>query len=154
MSEMTNFLINGGFKMAITKLRVLYFSPKGKMVALADALAAKYQTKSDVIPPAYPCENERVVFILMSVSKKTPDTLRRFAMQLNKSRADHVAFLIDGTRADATEVMNLVAESGVKICDEKLYLNLGFSPSFLKTASDDLKKQVFDWADRIIASID
>ncbi|MGI6201927.1 MAG: hypothetical protein ACOYID_00815 [Eubacteriales bacterium] len=140
--------------MAIAKVRVLYFSSKGKMAALAEALAAKYQVKSDVIPPAYPCENERIVFILMSIGKKTPDNLRRFAMELNKSRADNVAFLIDGTRSDATDVINAVAEAGANVCDEKLYLNLGFSPSFLKIASDDLKKQVFDWADRIIASLE
>jgi hypothetical protein len=90
----------------------------------------------------------------MSIGKKTPDNLRRFAMELNKSRADNVAFLIDGTRSDATDVINAVAEAGANVCDEKLYLNLGFSPSFLKIASDDLKKQVFDWADRIIASLE
>ena len=54
----------------------------------------------------------------MSIGKKTPDNLRRFAMELNKSRADNVAFLIDGTRSDATDVINAVAEAGANVCDE------------------------------------
>ena len=140
--------------MAITKVRVFYFSNKGKMAALAEALAEKFNVKSDVVPPAYPCESERVVFILATVGKKTPDVLRRFCMTLNKTRADHVAFLIDGTRADATDIFNTVAETGTKVCDEKLYVNLGFSPSFLKMLPEDIKKQAFEWADRIIASIE
>lgn len=140
--------------MAIGKMRVLTFSSKGKMVALADALCAKYQLKSDVIPPAYPCENEKIVFILMTAGSKTPDTLRRFARELNKTRAQNVAFLVDGSRADATEVINAVAEAGAKVCDEKLFVNLGFSLPFMKIASEDLKKKVLDWADRIVNSID
>lgn len=140
--------------MAIGKMRVLYFSSKGKMVALADALCAKYQLKSDVIPPAYPCENEKIVFILMTVGKKVPDTLRRFARELYKTRAQNVAFLVDGTRADATDIINAVAEAGAKVCDEKLFVNLGFSLPFMKFASEDLKKKVLDWADRIVSSID
>lgn len=139
--------------MALGKMRVLYFSSKGKMVALADALCKKYELKSDVIPPAYPCENEKIVFILMTVSSKLPDTLRRFAAELSKARAQNVAFLIDGSRADATEIMNTVATAGAKVCDDKLFMNLGFSLSFMKSASDDDKKKVLDWADRIVTSL-
>jgi len=140
-------------KMPITQLRVLYFSNKGKMIALADALAKKLNVKADVIPPAHPCELERVVFILASIGKKTPDTLRRFCMTLNRDRTDYVAFLFDGDRANATDIINAAAETGAKVCEEKLFVNLGFSPSFLKILPDDIKNQTFEWADRILATI-
>ncbi len=140
--------------MAIGKMRVLYFSPKGKMATIAEEICKKHGVKSDVIPPAYPCENEKIVFILMTVGNKVPDKLRQFAITINKSRAQNVAFLVDGSRADATEVMNFVRSAGANVCDEVLYLNLGLSLPFFKGVSGDITSKVLDWADRIIASVE
>lgn len=139
--------------MAIGKMRVLYFSSKGKMASLAEEICKKYGLKSDVIPPAYPCENEKLVFIGVTVGKEVPDKLRQFAIALNKSRAHNVAFIVDGTRADATDIMNYVRSAGAKVCDEVLYLKLGFSLPFMKSSSSEDTKKVLEWAGRVIESV-
>jgi len=77
------------------KTRVLYFSNKKKMKLFADILCAKLEAKSDTIPPAYPCENEKLVAVCVSLGKEVPDALRRFIREFSKQRAHNVAFVIE-----------------------------------------------------------
>lgn len=139
--------------MALGKMRVLYYSSKGKMVTLADEICKKFDIKSDVIPPAYPCENEKLLFIGISVGKENPDKLRQFLSGLNKTRAQNVAFFIDGAKEDAAEVINYVRNAGAKVLDEVLYIKLGFSLPFMKgTGAEDIKN-VTEWAERAVNTV-
>ena len=51
------------------KMRILYASNKKKMVNFANEIKAKYElafNSVDVIPPAYPCDKERIVVLAIS----------------------------------------------------------------------------------------
>ena len=57
------------------KMRFLYYSKKAKMKALAEAIKAEFELSQnynaiDIIPPAYSCENERLV-ILATLDRNT-----------------------------------------------------------------------------------
>ena len=53
------------------KMRFLYYSGKGKMKAYAEAIKTEFDLAQnfnaiDIIPPAYSCENERLVILAVS----------------------------------------------------------------------------------------
>lgn len=133
------------------KVRVLYFSGKGKMIAFADAICAKLDCKSDTIPPAYPCENERLVIIGASIGKEIPNQLRLFCAGLNKSRTQYAAFYIDGPKESAANLQNLVSEAGAKIIGDVYYCKGGIPLKFLKGISEEERKGIVEWAKGIHA---
>ena len=45
------------------KMTVLYYSKAGNAEALARAIAREQQTKGDQIPPAYPCEAQKLLLM-------------------------------------------------------------------------------------------
>ena len=49
------------------KMQVLYFSKYGVAQQLAYSVSTELQCKCDSIPPAYPPENEKVIFIGLEV---------------------------------------------------------------------------------------
>ena len=81
------------------KMRFLYYSGKGKMKAIAEAVKTEFELTQnhnaiDIIPPAYSCENERLVILAISGKGELDDMLRRFCSELNKKKAQNVALLI------------------------------------------------------------
>lgn len=135
------------------KVRVLYFSNKGKMISLADAICAKLDCKSDTIPPAYPCENERLVIIGASIGKEIPNQLRLFCAGLNKSRAHNVALYIDGPKGTVTELKNLISEAGANVINEVHYCEGGLPLKFMKKITDEERKSIVEWASKIHADL-
>lgn len=135
------------------KMRVLYYSQKGKMIGLADALRAKFDCNFDVIPPAYPCDNHRLVFIGITSTKEIPNQLRLFCNGLKKNAAHNVAFFIDGPKEAAVEIMNYVRSAGANVIDDVYYVKSGFSLKFMTKISDDERKGIVDWATKIYDSV-
>jgi hypothetical protein len=135
------------------KVRVLYFSNKGKMISLADAICAKIDCKSDAIPPAYPCENERLVIIGASVGKEIPNALRLFCAGLNKSRAHNVAFYIDGPKEAAAELKSLILAAGANPIDDVHFCNGGLPLKFMKKISEEERSGIVAWATKIHAEL-
>ena len=88
------------------KMRVLTATNKGKLLSIADMIAAdKSNYKADVIPPAYPCETERLVVIIASAASKYSTSVEIFCKNLNKSQAQNVAFIIDGDKEKANQLI-------------------------------------------------
>ena len=134
------------------KTRVLYFSSQKKMKLFADILCDKLQAKSDTIPPAYPCENEKLVVIGASVGKEVPDAFRRFLRELSKQRAQNVAFFIDGPDTSASIIMNEAREAGTNVISESFPAVCGGLP-FLAKVKPEEKKAVEEWLDRVLAEL-
>ena len=141
------------------KVRVLTATSKGKLKSLAEdlaTLAANDIYKADTIPPAYSCENERLVIILVtpgSIPKK-PD-FERFVQGLNRQRTRNVAFIVDGTAEQIAPVIDIVKENKVEVVEPVLYMNGGL-PSVLsmftkKTAAE--KEQVTAWYNDILTKL-
>lgn len=138
------------------KMRVLYFSKKGKMATFANAIAEKYgleSNKVDVIPPAYSCDKERIVILGLTVGDFIPDQLRLFCRELSRERAQNVALYVDGTEANANKIKETLKEAGTNVIDEVCYVKGGLPLKFIAKITDDERTAVLDWADRVAASL-
>ena len=72
----------GGF--STMRMRVLTFTKKGKLLAIADEVTKLIEADkaTDVIPPAYPCDGERLVVIVATAKPSMPDYFGRFARSI------------------------------------------------------------------------
>ena len=137
------------------KLRILCNSKRGKMDTFAKAIAEKYQLTAnsiDVIPPAYPCNNERIVIIGASLIGGVPDKVRVFAQELNKTRAQNVAVYTDGNEAAANKLIEILKEAGTNVIDEVYYVKGGLLPIF-KGISEKEKTDMLEWVERITTKL-
>ena len=137
------------------KLRVLTATSKGKLLTIAEMLSkeggADYAV--DVIPPAYACDRERLVIVVASVAAKMPNAFSIFCKDLSKSRAQHVALLIDGKAEHAATIVYWIKGAGAHVCDEILYMNGGLPFKFMKKVTDEEMNTVREWVKAIRASM-
>ena len=135
------------------KMRFLYYSGKGKaMKALADAVKKEFDLSqnnnaTDIIPPAYSCEKERLVVLAISGKGEPDDTLRRFCSQLDKTKAQNVAVLIDGDEKMANRIIEALnsAASKTNIVGDVKFIKIG-GVSFLGgSITEDQIKDVLAW---------
>jgi hypothetical protein len=136
------------------KMRVLH-TGKGKVAALAPMIHQEFQldiNATDVIPPAYSCNNERLVVLLISSKGSVEDKVRLFCRELTKARAQNVALLIDGNEAGAKCVKDILVEAGANVKDEVFFVQSSFLP-FLNSIKDEEKQAVLAWAHRIVDNL-
>jgi hypothetical protein len=135
------------------KTRILYFPEnRKKLLLFSQILCDKLECKSDKIPPAYPCENEKLVVIGVSVGKDIPDSLRRFCRELVKTRAQNVAFFVDGPKQSAVDLMNESREAGSNVIGEVFECKTGGLP-FLAKVTPEEKTGIEEWLKRVLAEI-
>ena len=77
-------------------MTVLYYSKAGNAEALARAIAREQQTKGDQIPPAYPCEAQKLLLIGLETNKAVDKQVNAFVRDLNPNRTKNVAFFCAG----------------------------------------------------------
>lgn len=75
------------------KMQVLYSSKTGNAQLVADKVSRVFKCKCDQIPPAYPCENEKLVLIVFENYGKLDKQLVSFCKDLSSSRASNVALI-------------------------------------------------------------
>ena len=140
------------------KIRVLTATSKGKLKSIAEelaTLAANDIYKADIIPPAYACDNERLIILIV-----TPGAIphkadyERFVQGLNRQRSRNVAFIVDGTEAEIQPYVDTVKENNVNVVDI-LYMNGGL-PSILSiftgmTAAE--KETATAWYENVIKNL-
>ncbi len=136
------------------KLRVLTFTNKGKLLSLASIVANELSNyAADVIPPAYPCEAERLVIIFFTGAGKYSTAFEIFCKNLNRNTAQNVALVIDGDKTKAEPVVEWIKGAGCHFCEDVLYMNGGLPFKFLKKVTEDEKKKVLEWAENIIKTM-
>jgi len=140
------------------KMRFLYYSTKAKMKAMAELIKAEFDLAAnynaiDVIPPAYSCENERLVILAVSGKGDPDDVLRRFCSELNKKKAQNVALLVDGDEKMATKLLEALAVAGSNVSQNVLYVKIGGLPFLGGKVTDDEKKALLDWAHSIVDNL-
>ena len=79
------------FKM---KAKSLHYSKSGSVQPIASEIGRVMQCVCDQIPPAYPCEGEKVVFIGVEMNGKLPGPVDHFCKDLNPTRTKGVAFYV------------------------------------------------------------
>ena len=140
------------------KMRFLYYSGKSKMKAYAEAIKAEFDLAQnfnaiDIIPPAYSCENERLVILAVSGKGEPDDILRRFCSELNKKKAQNIALLVDGDEKMANKLLEVLREAGSNVIDNVMYVKLGGLPIFGSKVTAEEKAALIEWAHNIVNSI-
>ena len=140
------------------KMRVLYNSAKPKIKNIANDIKAHYElgvNAVDVIPPAYSCDKERVVIMILSAKgAHLDDSLRLFCQELTKARAQNIALMIDGNEAAANavkEVLTNVAQNNA-VYNEVLYIKGGL-PIIGGSVKPEERTAIIEWVDRVIANL-
>ena len=138
------------------RVRVLTLTGKGKLLTMAsivkDAIEADKQV--DKIPPAYPCDGERLAVLVVSAKSKMPETFNRFVRTLNKRITANIAFIIDGTEENAAKIIELAKSGNSNVIDDNvLYVDGGLPFKFLNKITPEEKEKVEAWVKEIRASL-
>ena len=137
------------------KMRVLTSTKKGKLLVLADRVAAKAEStyKVDSIPPDYSLDRERLLVIVATVKSSLSDSFRRFCSDLSKDRAANVALIADGLPEDVAKLKEIIKEAGTNFIDDVLTITGGLPFKFAKKVTPEEEKAVDEWTDRILATV-
>ena len=137
------------------KMRVLYTPTKKKLADMANIIKAEYAldvNAVDTILPAYSCNNERVVILMLSLKGEPDDQLRRFCGEMTKARANNTALVINGTEDTAKRMKEILSAAGTKVADEVFYVKTSFL-SFLDKITPEEKADLLAWTHRIVDNI-
>ncbi len=140
------------------KMRFLYYSGKAKMKAMAEVVKTEFDLSQnhnaiDIIPPAYSCENERLVILAVSGKGEPDDVLRRFCFELDKKKAQNVALFIDGDEKMATKLLEVLKETGTNVIENVKYVKFGGLPFFGGKVTEEEKAELVAWVKDIIENL-
>ena len=140
------------------KMRFLYFSNKAKIKAMAELVKAEFDLAQnhnavDIIPPAYSCENERLVILAVSGKGEPDDILRRFCSELNKKKAQNIALIVDGDEKMANKIFEALEVAGSNVNKDVLYIKTGILPFLGGKVTDDEKKALLDWTHKVVDNL-
>ncbi|MBQ2817259.1 MAG: flavodoxin family protein [Clostridia bacterium] len=138
------------------KMRCLFFSKAGNAEHIAQQIARTHKTTSDQIPPAYPSESEKLLFIGVEangagVDKKVMD----FCANLSPARAKNVAFFVitKGNGAEAIEKLKAAVKAhGTEVVGQTHVIKVGglFKQNHVKQSDVD---GAIAWANKIVEEV-
>ena len=138
------------------KMQVLYFSKNGKgnAEAVATAVGRTFKCKCDQIPPAYPCQNEKLVIIVFDNYGKKAKQLIDFCKDLSTERASNVAVIPrsnDGSN-DIGELADIFKANNVTVAGiQGIEIKKGLFGAGKLT--DDKVKIATDFATKMVTSL-
>jgi flavodoxin len=137
------------------KMRVLHYSPAGNAEKISRAIAKAQEAKCDQIPPAYPSESEKLIFIGMELKGSSAHkTVVDLCRDLNPSRGKNVAFFVVGNgNLEAIESLKKIVEGqGLQVVGDT-YQCIPKGGLFKKTISDEDVANAVEWAAKIVDSL-
>ncbi len=138
------------------KMRVLHASGKKKVKHIASEIKNHYDlgvNAMDCIPPAYSCDKERVVILMISAKGHIKDNIRLFCQELTKERAQNIALIMDGDEKAAECIRSAIVDVAKNaLYEEVLYINGGL-PIFGGNAKPEELATVFEWVDRVTSNL-
>ncbi len=137
------------------KMRVLYTPTKKKLAEMANLIKSEYAldvNAVDKILPAYSCNNERLVILMLSLKGEPDDQLRRFCGEMTKARSNNTALIINGPESAANRMKEILSAAGTKVVDEVFYVKTSFL-SFLDKVTPEEKDALLKWTHRIVDSL-
>ena len=138
------------------RIRVLTYTSKGKLLAIADEVTKLLDADkaTDVIPPAYPCDGERLVVIVASAKNSYPESVQRTLRSFKRSVTHNVAFIIDGTEESAKSIVEMAKTNDSHVIEDKiLYIKGGLPFKFMKKVSADEMAAVNEWVKEVKAAM-
>jgi ethanolamine utilization protein EutL len=119
------------------KLRVLHYPDNKKASALCKEISTAYDnSKYDKIPPAYPCENEKLLVAIIKTGGELSAELKNFVGDLTKSRAQNVLFVFGCNEATGKKIEELALNAGTKLAGEFIGILAGEDPAEVKSGLD------------------
>ena len=111
------------------KLRVLHYPDTTKLSALCKDITSAYDnSKSDKIPPAYPCENEKLLVAIIKTGGELNTELKNFIGDLSKSRAQNVQFILGTSESTGKKIEELALNAGTRLAGDTKYIKFPFLP--------------------------
>ena len=140
------------------KMRFLYYSKKPQMKQLAAAIKTEFgltenNNATDIIPPAYSCENERLVILGISGKGDLDDMVRRFCGELNKKKAQNVAVFIDGDEKLLQNTVSVLKETGTNVIENTKIVKFGGLPFIGGKLSDAELKEHLEWVHSLVDNL-
>ena len=137
------------------KAKSLHFSKSGSAQIIASELGRVYQSVCDQIPPAYPCEGEKVVFIGVEMNSKVPSAVEHFCKDLNPTRARNVAFYVLNSNGSTSGLENLsktIEANGVHVVTP---MGVSVKSSLFKKGkpTDADVQKVLEWSQNLEAEL-
>lgn len=132
------------------KVRILHYPDNKKLAEFCKELNREYEnSKFDKIPPAYPCENEKLLVALIKTGKEPTNELKMFCGDLTKSRVTNVAFIFDAPEATAKELADMAAAAGAKVFGEPKLMKF---PAFIFGFKEEQKKEIKEYVAQAYAA--
>ena len=131
------------------KMRVLCYPEKKKLLAIGNMIKAEYDLSVnavDRIPPAYPCDKERIVILAINIKKSLPDDYRLFLGRLSKAGAANVAILSAGDDACVEKTKELLREAGTNVIEDTMKITMGL---FDSKVTDAEKTDILAWVEQV-----
>lgn len=99
------------------KLQVFLYSKFGYAQRIADELSEKFNCKCDQIPPAYQCNEEKLIFIVYEKYGALDKKLVAYMKEMDAKKVQNIAFIeISNSGNEALEEMSsIVKANGVNI---------------------------------------
>lgn len=136
--------------------RVLTQTSKGKLLAVAAQVSKWIEADKDVdgIMPAYPCDGERLIVIVVSAKATMPESFQRFMRSIKRSVSANVAFIVDGTPENAAKIVEMAKTDNSNVMEDKiLYLAGGLPLPFFKKVTPEESAKVKAWVEEIRAAM-
>ena len=132
------------------KMRVIYSTTKKKVVTFATAIAEAFKCQTDAVPPAFPCDKEKLVVIVMSIKGEPDDKLRRFCGELKKERALNTVLVVEGDpeSSGVAQIKETLREAGTNVIEDVYTVDGG--GFFSKKISLEERTNIVKWVDGII----
>lgn len=135
------------------KAKSFHFSKKGLAMDVAGEIGRVYECVSDKIPPAYPCDAEKVVFVGAEMDGHLDKPVENFLKDLTPARTKNVAFYVinkDGNTSGFENISKTLEDKGVHVAGDILAVNCGGGLFAKAKISDAELKKAIDWAKDII----
>jgi flavodoxin len=140
-------------------IKVLYFSKSGNTRKLAEAIAEKLNTPTESIPPAYPLDNVKVLFLGSGVyGGKIDQKMVDFIKTLDNKKVKNVALFgtAGSTQDSAIQAMKQqLTARGINVLDES-YLCLGKFFLFFKLGHPNAEeiKGAQEFAEKVVKKLE
>ena len=134
------------------KAKSFHCSKSGNVLPIASAIGSSLQCVCDKMPPAYPSDAEKVVFIGIEMDGKGPQPVENFCKNLTPASSRSVAFYIvngSGNTSGLEEIIANMKSKGVATVGDILSIKVKSSLFKKGVPTDADVKTALDWAVKI-----
>ena len=135
------------------KAKSFHLSKKGLAQQVASELGRVYECVCDKLPPAYPCDGEKIVFVGLEMSGHLDKAAESFLKDLNPARARNVAIYVinaSGSTDGLEGITKTLEDKGVHVAGKPLGLAVKGGLFKKSAVSDEDIQKAIAWAGNII----